>query len=120
LFFGQVINNESDLYSFWHSSLRQDPGLNVGLYNNRKVDNLLESIQKTFSKEERHLKYQNLLSEFKLNIPAIFIYSPEYLYVTPSTAKNLLLTDITTPSDRFNLIHTWSIRTSNVWKIFTN
>jgi len=119
LFFGQVINNESDLYSFWHSSLRQDPGLNVGLYNNRKVDSILETIQKTFSKEERQILYENLLHEFKISIPAIFIYSPEYLYITSSSAKNLALTNITTPSDRFNLIYTWSARTSKVWKIFT-
>jgi peptide/nickel transport system substrate-binding protein len=119
LFFGQVINNESDLYSFWHSSQRQDPGLNIALYNNKKVDNILESVQKTFTKEERDIKYQNLLDEFKLNIPAIFIYSPEYLYITSSSTKNLSFTDITIPADRFNLIHTWSARTNNVWKIFT-
>ena len=42
LFFGQIVNHESDLYAFWHSSQRTDPGLNIALYSNPKVDVLLE------------------------------------------------------------------------------
>jgi peptide/nickel transport system substrate-binding protein len=49
LFFGQIINHESDLYSFWHSSQRTDPGLNIAMYNNKKVDNMLEEIQKVLN-----------------------------------------------------------------------
>src|SRR3989344_5688729 len=42
LFFGQIINHESDLFAFWHSSQRKDPGLNVAMYTNAKVDKILE------------------------------------------------------------------------------
>ena len=31
LLFGQIINHESDLFAFWHSSQRKDPGLNVAM-----------------------------------------------------------------------------------------
>lgn len=120
LFFGQGINNESDLYSFWHSSQRQDPGLNIAMYNNKKVDNLLDVIQKTLNKEDRLEKYISLAEEFETNIPAILIYSPKYLYVTSSKFNNFSLNNITIPSDRFNSIYKWSTRVDRVWKIFTN
>jgi peptide/nickel transport system substrate-binding protein len=120
LFFGQGVNNESDLYSFWHSSQRQDPGLNIANYNNKKVDNLLDVIQKTLNKEDRLEKYISLAEEFETSIPAILIYSPKYLYVTSSKFNNFSLNNITIPSDRFNSIYKWSTREDRVWKIFTN
>jgi peptide/nickel transport system substrate-binding protein len=119
LFFGQIINHESDLYSFWHSSQRVDPGLNIAMYNNKKVDNLLESIQKTLGADDRINKYEDLMKEFDNNIPAILIYSPKYLYSTSSHLNNVTLDYITIPSDRFSSVYTWSIDTDKVWKIFT-
>ena len=119
LFFGQVVNHESDLYSFWHGSQRTDPGLNIAMYNNKKVDTILESIQKTLNIEDRITKYQDLAKEFNNNIPAILIYSPKYLYITAPELNNISLENITIPSDRFSSIYTWSANTDKVWKIFT-
>jgi peptide/nickel transport system substrate-binding protein len=119
LFFGQIINHESDLYSFWHSSQRTDPGLNIAMYNDKKVDTILESIQKTLSYDDRVSKYKDLANEFNANIPAILIYSPEYLYVTSPHLNNIPLLNITIPSDRFSSVYTWSTDTNKVWKIFT-
>ncbi len=118
LFFGQIINHESDLYSFWHSSQRTDPGLNIAMYNNKKVDNFLESIQKTLDSNNRISKYKELMDEFNNNIPAILIYSPKYLYATSPHLNNVSLDYVTIPSDRFSLVYTWSIDTDKVWKIF--
>lgn len=119
LFFGQIVNHESDLYSFWHSSQKTDPGLNIAMYNNKKVDTILESIQKTLKSEDRESKYEDLAKEFKNNIPAILIYSPEYLYITSSRLNNISLLNITIPSDRFSSVYRWSTDTDKVWKIFT-
>lgn len=118
LFFGQVINHESDLYSFWHSTQRTDPGLNIAMYNNKKVDTLLELIQKIPKIENRINKYQELSKEFESNIPAILIYSPEYIYITSTKLNNFSLSNITTPSDRFSSVYLWSADTDKVWKIF--
>jgi peptide/nickel transport system substrate-binding protein len=120
LFFGQIINHESDLYSYWHSSQKTDPGLNIAMYNNKKVDALLESIQKTPDKNSRINKYKELVDEFNKNIPAILIYSPRYLYATSSNLINNVSTNnITVPSDRFMSVYMWAVDTDKVWKIFT-
>jgi peptide/nickel transport system substrate-binding protein len=119
LFFGQVVNHESDLYSFWHSSQKADPGLNIGMYSNKKVDSILESVQKILKNEERLAKYEDLKKEFDNNIPALLIYSPKYLYITSSNLNNISIETVTIPSDRFNFIYKWSADTDRVWKIFT-
>lgn len=119
LFFGQIINHESDLYSFWHSSQRIDPGLNIAMYNDKKADTILESIQKTLDSTDRTSKYEDLEKEFSTNIPAIMIYSPEYLYITSPSLNNLTLSNITIPSDRFSSVYSWSTDTEKIWKIFT-
>jgi peptide/nickel transport system substrate-binding protein len=118
LFFGQIVNHESDLYSFWHSSQRSDPGLNIAMYGNKKVDTLLESIQKTLNIEDRTEKYYALAKEFDADIPALLIYSPKYLYVTSPSLNNVSFNTITIPSDRFSSVYTWSADIDKVWKIF--
>ena len=119
LFFGQVVNHESDLYSFWHSSQKADPGLNIAMYSNKKVDTLLDTIQKTPKAEDRALRYQDLAKEFNNDIPALLIYSPEYIYVTTPNLNNVSFDSITIPSDRFAQVYTWSANIDKVWKIFT-
>ncbi|MEI6660377.1 MAG: ABC transporter substrate-binding protein, partial [bacterium] len=119
LLFGQVVNNESDLYAFWHSSQRSDPGLNIAMYSNRDVDTLLESIQKTLSYDNRADKYKALVKLFNKDTPAILIYSPKYLYATNLSLDHVSAGSISTPSDRFLSIYTWYASKDHVWKIFT-
>lgn len=118
LFFGQSINHESGFYSFWHSSNRKDPGLNIAMYNNPKVDNILELIQKIQNEEDRINKYESLKKEFDAKIPAILIYSPKYLYATSPRLNNIELNTITISSDRFSTIYKWAADHDKVWKIF--
>lgn len=119
LLFGQLINYESDLYSYWHSSQKTDPGRNIAMYSNKKVDGILELIQKTPDISDRMNKYEELLKEFNADIPAILIYSPKYLYTTSEHLNNISLFHMTVPADRFSSIYQWSTDTDKVWKIFT-
>jgi peptide/nickel transport system substrate-binding protein len=119
LFFGQVINHESDLFSFWHSSQRKDPGLNISMYSNSKVDKILEDAQKIISAEERASKYKIFAEEFNKDIPALLIYSPKYIYATTNELNNINIKTLLNPSDRFASIYTWYANKDHVWKIFT-
>jgi len=53
LLFGEIINNEGDLFAFWHSSQRNDPGLNIAFYTNAKVDKILETTIGNIDKKDR-------------------------------------------------------------------
>ena len=120
LLFGQDIKHESDLFSFWHSSQKTDPGYNIALYSNTKVDNILETTQKIIDYDKRIIKYKDFVDEFNKDTPAILIYSPKYLYATSKELGDLSIKTLTVPSDRFAPMYKWYANTDHVWKIFTN
>ncbi|MBI3632005.1 MAG: hypothetical protein HY225_00970 [Candidatus Vogelbacteria bacterium] len=120
LFFGEIIGRNPDLFSFWHSSQRNDPGINISMYTNSKADKLLEAARIELDQDRKDKEYGDFQKELDNDIPAIFIYSPRFLYVQPSKIKNSAVGSITIPSDRFLNIYKWYIDTDKVWKIFTN
>jgi len=119
LFFGQKISHESDLFSFWHSSQTKNPGLNISMYSNSKVDKILEDAQKTIVADKRNDEYKIFIEEFNKDLPALLIYSPKYLYVTSNELNNINLDSLINPADRFASIYTWYANKDHVWKIFT-
>jgi peptide/nickel transport system substrate-binding protein len=118
IFFGQVINKDLDLYGFWHSSQRNDPGLNISGFTNIEADKELEKIRGVLDQEERNKSLQIFEKEVINEIPAIFLYSPDFLYITSSKLQSEIPQSIVTSSDRFTDIEKWYIETDFVWKIF--
>lgn len=118
LLFGEIIGRDLDLFAFWHSSQRNDPGLNIAMYTNSKVDKLLEEARRISDTEKRTDEYQKILAEIRRDQPAIFLYSPEFIYVIPKTIRGFELNQITIPSERFLSVHNWYIRTKHVWSMF--
>lgn len=114
LLFGNVPLNSEDIYSFWHSSGRFHPGKNLSLYENSKVNTLLEQNQKTFDEEAR---IQNLITiqEYIFeDTPAVFLFAPDYLYVSSKTLGGLTESALSTGSDRLNNINQWFLKTDRV------
>lgn len=119
LLFGMVIGRDLDLYPFWHSSQRNDPGLNISAYANITTDKILEQIRNSIDPLKRQELYKNFESEIQKDIPAIFLYSPDFIYITPKRIHAIELGHVQTAGERFLNINTWFIETNNVWKIFT-
>ncbi len=118
LLYGEVIGRDMDFFAFWHSSQRDDPGLNISMYANTKVDKLLEDARKTLDTSSRIEKYKTFRDEVEKDIPAIFLYSPEFIYITPGKIQGLNLWTVTLPYERFLNINNWYIETNNLWNIF--
>jgi len=118
LLFGQIINNESDLFAFWHSSQRRDPGLNVSMYTNANVDKILENAFVTVDKEARIKKYAQFEDEIKKDMPAVFLYTPQFIYIVSNNLQGILMNHITSPANRFLDVYSWYTEKDNVWKIF--
>jgi len=118
LLFGEQIGKDRDLYAFWHSSQRNAPGLNISMYTNSKADVLLEDIRITTDDVSRAKKYIEFDQLIRTDIPAIFLYSPDFIYPVPKTIQNIQLGNMTTPSDRWNSVESWYIVTEKVWKWF--
>lgn len=116
LLFGLIVGGDPDPFAFWHSSQRNDPGLNISLYANVTVDKLLEEARTTLNQKARELKYQSFQKELIKDTPAIFLYSPSYIYLIPQSLKGMETENITVPSERFTQIHQWHLKTKKVWK----
>jgi peptide/nickel transport system substrate-binding protein len=118
LLFGEIIGRDLDLFAFWHSSQRNDPGLNIAVYVNAKVDKLLEEARTVSDRNTRIAKYTEFKETIEKETPAIFMYAPDFIYVVPPKLKGFTLGQITTPDNRFENISEWYINTDKVWKIF--
>jgi peptide/nickel transport system substrate-binding protein len=118
LLFGQVINPNLDLFAFWHSDQTDDPGLNVALYANKNTDKLLENMRLTLDENLRQKEFEMLDAEIQKDTPAVFLYSPDFIYVMSPIVKNVHLDEVTNQSDRFGSVFTWYIETDKVWQIF--
>ncbi len=115
LLFGELVGKDRDLYAFWHSSQIKAPGLNISMYTNSKVDKLLEDIRTTSDDDARADKYTQFEKNISTDTPAVFLYSPNFIYVVPKILHGISLSDITVPSDRWNTISSWYLATENLW-----
>ncbi len=117
LLFGNVLGPSSDLYSFWDSSQDFAPGLNLSLYSNHAVDRLIETARQNPSSASSSQELAAAQVAIVADSPAVFLYSPDYVYVTGKNVQGIststLLTD---PSDRFREIERWYLNTARVLK----
>lgn len=116
----ELVGRVPDPFAFWHSSQRIHPGYNIALYANSKVDKLLEEVRGSLSEKDRERLYSEIQTEIKKDLPAIFLFSPHYLYILPKNLGGTDIKSINTGSDRFTNIHNWYLKKNYVWKIFTN
>lgn len=116
--FGEVVGRSLDLFAFWHSSQRNDPGLNLALYANSNADKSLASARTELNRVEREKMYATFVETVKEDNPAVFLYSPDFVYTVPATVQNLSLGALTSPSERFLNVHEWYTDTERVWDVF--
>ena len=117
LLFGNVLGPSADLYSFWDSSQDFAPGLNLSLYDNPSVNTLIERARQNPNGTSATQEFATAQADIVATYPAIFLYSPDYVYVTNKNVQGIstsvLLTD---PSDRFREIESWYLNTARVLK----
>ena len=69
--------------------------------------------------QARTKEYLQFEDEIKKDMPAVFLYSPNFIYVVSPNLKGLSLNHLNTPTDRFANVYLWYTETENVWKIFS-
>ncbi len=116
LLFGEVLGLDPDPFSFWHSSQKKDPGLNLALYDNSKVDVLLRDARQIIEPELRLKKYREFQQLVIDDAPVVFLYSWYQIYYTSKKIKGFENENIVLPSKRFNDVEKWYINTQRVKK----
>lgn len=107
---------EPDPYSFWHSSQTKDPGLNLALYSNSDVDKILEKLRTETDEGNRVELYKKFQQAVTNDIPAIFLYSPNYLSVANNKVKGVNITTLVSADEKFADVSRWYMKTKRVRK----
>jgi peptide/nickel transport system substrate-binding protein len=118
LLFGLDISRSRDLFSFWHSSQQNDPGLNITQYANITVDDFLETARVSQDETERNTAINNAMSVITDERPAIFLFQPSNVYVVSPGIRTAPMSQIARPSDRFSNISAWNTDTRALWPFF--
>lgn len=120
LLYGMVIGRDQDLYAFWSSQERNDPGLNIALYANKTVDALLEEVRGSTDRKTRMNNLQKIEDIIAREYPAAFLYAPNFTYAVPENLRGVELPQIIVPADRFATAASWYLETDSVWPFFAH
>lgn len=115
LLFGQIIRHDTDIYAFWHSSQKTDPGLNITGYTNKRVDSFLEQAIKETNPDKRAHLYTSIAQELAKDAPVAFLYAPDFIYLVSNHVHHVIVPPITDTDDRFALVYQWYVLTDRVW-----
>jgi len=113
LLYGQLLGHDPDPYPFWHSTQRVYPGLNLSMFASKSADELIEKARTTMDQDKRTELYQEFNTLMLKELPALFLYQPIYNYAVDHEIHNVTGTQMVAPSDRFNTITQWYIKTKN-------
>lgn len=111
----QEIPMDPDQYVLWHSTQVQNS--NISGIRSPKLDKLLEDARKTSDIKERGEQYRLFTTLLLDEVPAVFLYYPEYVWVVSDKVKHVSLEDFYIPVDRFNSYREWVIE--NGYKFIT-
>ena len=108
-----MLGGDPDIFAFWHSSQTGSKGLNISDYKNDKVDKFLEDARVTADKNFRIDSYKEVQRIIADELPAIFLYEKNYIYVQSKKVKGFNSTAVINPSDRFAGISNWFLKSRN-------
>ncbi|MCC6643801.1 hypothetical protein IT411_03560, partial [Candidatus Peregrinibacteria bacterium] len=106
---GQSMGYNLDTYPFWHSSQAKADGINLSNYRSFAADSQIEKIRSTFDKDEKEERQKKLAEILSADVPALFLYRPNYLFLTDGKVQNITLDNLSFESDRFIHIADWCI-----------
>jgi len=126
LLFGQSLLDNLDSYPYWDTAgmqkltdskfdLRID-AYNLSQYSSIAADGLLEIVRKTGDDKERQDALSKLQEVLKDDVPAIFLYSPEYAFAYHEDVKGIEITHLSLHSDRFSTIQNWYLKEERIFK----
>ena len=115
LLFGEAPGRSEDMYAFWHSSQKDDPGLNISGYINKKVDKLLAKMKTSRDRKEKDKMEREIAKEITNDVPAIFLYSPDFIYILPKELRGFENSFVAFPYERFTNIQNWYFNSERLW-----
>jgi peptide/nickel transport system substrate-binding protein len=115
LLHGETLEVDPDPRPYWHSAERKT-GNNLSNYENKEVDKLLDSGREEVNEDVRDEIYREFQLIINKDIPAIFLYSPSYLYPVNKEIKGIYLKSLGNTSKRYSDVINWYVEEQRVKK----
>lgn len=124
LLFGSIIEHDTDLYAYWHSSQRSYPGLNITNYASKNLDKNLEILKTSLESDTRKEALDALNKELEEELPAIPLYSNSLNYLIKNPLSDNIKLEIPKiskeKSDRYLNIDDWYLYKEDIWRFSNN
>ncbi len=115
LLYGEEMVVNPDFYSFWHSSEKNDPGLNLAMFDETAADDTLLLLREESDPAKRDEYLGTFLGILAQKNPAVFLYSPDVFYVMSDSVRGWDVRSANGAASRFSGIEQWHIRTKRIW-----
>lgn len=99
-----------DPYPYFHLSQAGEGGLNFSDWKNLKASLLMEEIRRTHDPEERLDSLLQLRDIIIDDVPAIFLFTPKYVWFYDTKVKNVAINHLALLSDRYSRVERFYIR----------
>lgn len=99
---------DPDPYPLWHETQIQSPGQNYSGFENRDASEAIEVARQLTSRAERKPLYDQFQDIFAQEVPAIMLYQPVYTFGVDRRVRNVQISPLFDPSDRFRNIWQWA------------
>lgn len=101
---------DPDPFPYYHSSQAASSGLNLSNYANSLVDDLILGARTSMNPETRAAKYENFLTRWVDDVPAIGIYQASLVYYFNKNVRTFSEDDrLVYPVDRFGDVEYWAV-----------
>jgi peptide/nickel transport system substrate-binding protein len=99
-----------DPYPYFHLSQAGEGGLNFSDWKNLKASLLMEEIRRTHDPEKRLDSLFQLRDIIIDDVPAIFLFTPKYVWFYDTKVKNVVIHHLSLLSDRYSRVEEFYIR----------
>jgi peptide/nickel transport system substrate-binding protein len=101
---------DPDVYTFWHSSQNHPGGFNFsGMKKNVFIDSDLEAGRNSLDVATRAKAYITFQEDFAKEIPAVFLYSPNYVMAVSKRIHGVRLDSAIEPEERYAYVSDWYV-----------
>ncbi len=112
LLVGINLGNDPDPYPFFHSSQVKDPGDNFSGFATLPIDRALEAARRTYEQQIRRDLYTPVFQAIATEVPVVFLYFSDYLYVQRRSVNGLKIAPVSDPTQRLWNVEDWYVKTA--------
>jgi peptide/nickel transport system substrate-binding protein len=114
LLYGISLDNDPDVFAYWHSTQAAIDRYNLSMYKSETADRALEAGRSRPDIALRAVKYKPFLEAWQKDAPAFGLYQPPVFFVSTLRIYNFDAQKLNSAADRFYNVHNWQIQTDKL------